>query len=275
MLKLTLFWAVVYYVFAHLVRRYLTTPIQVHGLVHCFIATVWTSHILLQINTPIFSYDALYQIMLYFPDSLQNSGMWAMTHSLGYFIADSVDIGICKDPKRNVYLFHHYCSIIVLSMACMSTPPRFAMVYLVCAAELGATWHDLRYISRVFQVLETPAALAYHLVYGGTRTLVTAQLPYIFFKILSTGKLFQWQDSFILLFVTAVTVQNLLWWHKNITKDIKKLIAPLSIPHSKKTSSFTSNFVSSSPQRAPKQVNLTNVTLKSSQLPTRASSAAA
>jgi len=186
---------IIYLVLARVCKLFSKT-VQIHSIIHCVTAFILTSVLFINEKINPFSFDAI--------DYLTSQNNLIIEHSLGYFIADTIDIFLDHENiKRRVYILHHLVAIAGLLNA---TPDA---IYPIWALEMGGVVHHLKYAAEVHNFrpsLKFIVEILYHVVYLTTRILVFINLYYSNTKIINT------------LVMYVLLIQNLIWWSYNLRK---------------------------------------------------------
>ena len=200
-----LFFTVAYFAIA----QYFRGVLKIHSIVHCVSAVLLNSYILFYttgIHIFTTSFCSLSQQVnisaLYFP----------AYNSLGYFIADSIDIFLdWKNVKRRVFLIHHFSAILgILTIFAGSKLVNYA----VWSLEIGGIVHHLKHASEIYQYRQIPAYTLYFLVYTTSRVLLFLNCNYCLTIPLSYSEIFGILISYLLI------LQNVVWIYQNLKKLI-------------------------------------------------------
>lgn len=192
--------ALIYLVLSRIFKTF-TTDIQIHSIVHCVTSFIFStcSFIVLGINPLSFSVynhfknSEIFDVIIY--------------HSLGYFIADTIDILIdYKNVRRRIYLIHHVAAIIGLLFG------GYISVYPIWILEMGGIVHHLKYISEVYHFEnDNVIQVMYHVVYLFSRVLLSINV----YNFMSSDNLF------ITVIISVLLIQNFIWWLHNLKKAVK------------------------------------------------------
>jgi hypothetical protein len=146
----------------------------------------------------------------------QHMMLLAASHSLGYFIADTIDIFIdYSNARRRIYIPHHVLAIIGICTVYMDT---YLPIHTIWCLELGGLVHHLKHVAEANNfrpILYYLSHLGYHVIYFSSRMLLTVTiintLPYLY-------------NNRNIIDIIAVTVgivlliQNYIWWYQNLRK---------------------------------------------------------
>jgi len=194
--------AIIYLALARLCKLF-TKDIQIHSIVHCVTAFMFSTcaFIVLGINPFSFSvYDQFALVDFKIFDVI-------IYHSLGYFIADTIDILIdYKNVKRRIYLIHHAAAIIGLFFG------GYTAVYPIWILEMGGIVHHMKHTSEV-----------YHFEHDHT-IQITYHAVYLFSRVLLSINVYNFMNSdnlFITIVITVLLGQNFVWWLHNLKRSIK------------------------------------------------------
>lgn len=192
-----IYWTLFYLVLARLLKR-LTNKIQLHSIIHCITATIWSSYLL-------WYYEPLFELY-----------KRVIIHSIGYFIADIIDIMLDDNIKRRIYIIHHISSIIGLLPVYFGC---YFSIYGIWTLEIGGIVHHLKYAAEVNNVniiLYWMAHILYHVVYLSSRFA----LLFIAITIIAP-KTTDITGVITIFFGAVLLIQNFIWWYYNVKKYFK------------------------------------------------------
>ena len=135
--------------------------------------------------------------------------MFCCEHSLGYFLADNLDI-ISSDQKwRRRYLAHHWIAILGISTIYFGV---FYSVFAIWCLELGGIVHHIKRLT-----VETPlfplTASLYFIIYTFSRVYFSM----ILFELLLTD--ISWTSLICFITSLSLTVQNFIWLYQNYGRN--------------------------------------------------------
>lgn len=195
--------------------------VQIHSIVHCVIAFLWTSFIL-YVLIGLSPLDMnVREILTNVPPNGERMFQWIIFHSLGYFLADTVDIIIdYTNIKRRIYLLHHVVAIAGLSTVYLGS---YMSIYAIWALEIGGLVHHLKHASEVFDFgpfLYILTQILYHVVYLFSRILLTLNTYTMFTWICHSKNIHA--DVIGLMVACVLIVQNFLWWIHNVKRMLRE-----------------------------------------------------
>ena len=212
------YWIFIYLILARILKLWSKT-VQIHSIIHCVVAFLWTSYILfIRMGNNLFSTD--------FMEALQGITITdqyiiliAATHSMGYFVADTIDILIdWSNKKRRIYIPHHLVAIVGLLTVYAGS---YLPIYAVWCLEIGGIVHHIKHGSDVnnfnkfYNVL---THVIYHIVYLFSRVLLAANVFKAILIIHSSENM--WADMLGLIVAVVLLIQNGIWWVHNAKKSL-------------------------------------------------------
>lgn len=210
------YWIILYLFLARLFKIWSRT-VQIHSIIHCVTAFVWTSWIL-------FVYLGAEILNTNFTEILTNLNeeqKYMITlsgaHSIGYFIADTIDILIdYNNIKRRIYILHHLAAITGIITIYFGA---YTSIYAICCLEAGGIVHHLKHASETQKFSTIPYYLAqtsYHVIYLSSRVLLTLNIINAF----SFHTKLAFIDFLTLATSTILLIQNYIWWFQNAKKSM-------------------------------------------------------
>ena len=189
-----------------------------HSIIHCITAAIANTYILFWVmNKNILSSNVINDISLLSNTNHISYLRYSTLHSLGYFVADTLDILIdyYDVPRKRVYLLHHLFSIAGISTLYWNS---YLSTYALWSLEIGGIVYHLKYYANESdsKILKIVSLILYHVVYVITRILVFNNTTKYAFNgdSLSIVKIVNLGVGYGLL------VQNGIWWVKNIKKSL-------------------------------------------------------
>ena len=206
-------WTLAYLGLAHLLRGRLGT-VQLHSVVHCVVASVWSTQVMWTVSSGrLWSATVIVEISAVEGD-LRERTIACITHSLGYFIADSADIAWTGfAPKRARFLIHHAFAIIGLMGVYWDT---LASLHAIWTLEIGGVVHHLRHASQELGIARNVTCSLYHVVYVSSRLLLALNVVYWIAVERST----HWSNRVMMAVGLAIVTQNAIWWVANVRRDL-------------------------------------------------------
>jgi len=191
--------------------------VQIHSIVHCVTSFLITSFVLF-VSTGNSPFDInVRDILVNVSPDREWLFKFIIFHSLGYFLADTVDIFIdYTNIKRRVYLLHHIAAIAGLSTVYWGS---YMSVYPIWALEIGGIVHHLKHASEVYSfgpILYFLTHVLYHVIYLFSRVLLALNVYVGFTWICHSDNIHA--DIVGLLIACILIIQNFLWWIHNIKK---------------------------------------------------------
>ena len=228
-----LYFVFIYLVLARIFKLWSRT-VQIHSIVHCMVAFLWTSYILfIRMGNNIFSTNFMV-ILQNINDNDKYLLILATTHSMGYFIADTIDILIdWNNKKRRIYILHHIAAIVGLTTVYIGS---YIPIYAIWCLEIGGIVHHLKHGSEVYKfgkVYTVLTHITYHIVYLFSRILLGINTFKEMIIIYKSNNILA--DMLGLVVALVLLVQNGLWWVHNVRKSVGGyLILPFVPPKSTK-----------------------------------------
>ena len=210
---------VLYLVLAR-VCNFWNKKVQIHSIIHCVISFLWTTYVLF-ISTGYSFLNTNFRALL--TNVTDRKFMFSMIifHSLGYFLADTVDIFIdYKNQKRRVYLLHHVVAIAGLSTIYWGS---YISVYPIWSLEIGGIVHHMKHVSEVYDINIVIYLLIqglYHVIYLMSRILLALNVYTVFTWICHSDTI--GADITAIVVAIVLIIQNLLWWVHNVKKIFVK-----------------------------------------------------
>ena len=194
--------------------------VQIHSIVHCVAAFLWTSFILfIYLNNNILNTN--------FVGALQNLNenqkymiLLAAYHSAGYFLADTIDILLDHtNKKRQIYILHH-----VVAFAGISTVywGSYLSIYPIWCLEIGGIVHHLKHAAEVNDFGLVPyymSHIIYHVIYLFSRILLSLNVFTVISSIHKSDVMLP--DIMGLTIAVILLIQNGIWWFHNVKKSLK------------------------------------------------------
>ena len=217
-------WIACYIVLGRVLKAW-SDNVQLHSVIHCLVASIWTSYGLYTITgIQLLGFD-IYTLLS--APSITHSQkailLHAAAHSAGYFIGDTIDIFLDytssqqlvlkRFEKRKIYVFHH---LVALLGILMTFGGSYVAVYGIWTLEIGGVVHHLRHAARVGWPagrLALAADLLYHTVYVSTRMLLFVNVTKSFMLLYRSQQ--PMLDVVCLTVSYILVVQNAIWWVKN------------------------------------------------------------
>lgn len=207
-----------YLILTQICKQY-SSKIQIHSIVHCVLAVIMSSYVLFVVSNSgiTTSWSVISDVAARGETHFYR---FVIFHSIGYFIADTIDI-IFDDVNiwRQVYIIHHVTAIIGLLTVFTGTYVSF---YAIWTLETGGIVHHLKHVAEVYN---TPVPLyimihmLYHIIYLTTRILLTMFVMTGIYNLSYTNNLVG--DIIGASVGTILVIQNFIWWLKNIKKTLK------------------------------------------------------
>ena len=202
-----------YLALARVGKRWSET-IQIHSIIHCLLAFLFSSYYLSYIlkvkyfETKI----SLFFIGLSFDQKI--ICRLIVEHSIGYFIADTLDILISQNPKRYVYIYHHLAALIGLVTIYWDS---YLAIYCLWVLEMGGIVHHLKFISDTSGHLVLCTDIFYHVIYLSSRLLLMINVYNGFFCYRNEAELMG------LIIGAFLFCQNMIWWLINLKKSFQRI----------------------------------------------------
>lgn len=207
-----------YLILAQICKQY-SSKIQIHSIVHCVLAIIMSSYVLFIVSNSgiITSWNIIADVAAIGETRIYQ---FVIFHSIGYFIADTIDI-MTDDINlwRQVYIIHHIVAVLGLLTVFKGTYVSF---YAIWTLETGGIVHHLKHVAEVYN---TPVPLyimihmSYHIIYISTRILLTMFILSGVYNLSHTNNLVG--DIIGASVGTILVVQNFVWWIKNIKKTLR------------------------------------------------------
>ena len=206
-----IYWTIYHLILARFFKIW-SKNVQIHSILHCISSTLWASYILyVYLGREVLDTNYIKYIPSLTDNDIQVI-IKACTYSLGYFMADTLDIIIdYTNVKRRVYIIHH-----LVAMLGIYWNPSLA-IYAIWCLEIGGIVHHLKHASEVnefgtlFYIL---SHLLYHIVYLSSRLLLNITLINGISFGISFSDIIGMIVGFTLLF------QNYLWWWRNLKRSL-------------------------------------------------------
>ena len=202
-----------YLLLARISKRW-SEIIQIHSIIHCLLAFLFSSYYLLyilQLNYLETNITLSLSELNYHQEVMIRL---IVEHSIGYFIADTIDILISQNPKRYVYIYHHLAALIGLSTIYWNS---YLAIYCLWVLEMGGMVHHLKFISETTGHFILVADVLYHVVYLSSRILLMINVYNGFFCYQNEA------DLVGLIIAVFLFVQNMIWWLVNLKKSFHRI----------------------------------------------------
>lgn len=188
--------------------NYFKGVLKIHSIIHCVSATLFGTYLFYISNISIFSISFCSEVIK--TENFNN--FLYVNNSLGYFIADSIDIFLdWKNVKRRVFLLHHVSAIIGIL-----TGGSSLVAYAIWALEIGGVVHHLKHASEVYNFNSNIKSLIfsiYFIVYSFTRILLFLNCNSCLINNSLTGY------QLIGVFMSYILIlQNAIWLMQNLLK---------------------------------------------------------
>lgn len=206
-----MFWFI-FYLTIHLSQK-VKPRVKIDSLIHSFLSVIWTSYVFTK-YIPV-SYLSVYGLKNFLDYVELNPGVKTSLinytqHSISYFLADTAGILIRGDVS-NIYLFHHFISIIGLSSVYLNT---YIGSYAIFLGEIGSLAHHVKRINISNRYGKIFLFLLYFFTYSISRFLMISNVVYYTFHVKKI------QDVIPLIITYPLIYQNAIWLIHNL-KDIK------------------------------------------------------
>jgi len=211
----TLWWTVFYVLLARVCKLFSKT-VQLHSIVHCFVASVVSGVVFYQvIGDEVFRLD-VYRKMISGVTPADGLLLRQVAfHSAGYFLGDTVDIYIdYRNVKRKEYVLHHLASVAGL---CTVYYDSYISLWGLWLFEVGGVVHHIKHAAKVFKwpgLWGTAAELLYHSVYVSSRLLLFVNTSFSWLYMHQS--LTPYMDIVCGVVVYVLVIQNSMWWYKNM-----------------------------------------------------------
>lgn len=196
--------------------------VQIHSIVHCVVSFLWTTYALFISTGESITNIHMREILSDLSVERQLLYNMVVFHSMGYFMADIVDIIIDHtNDKRRIYLLHHVVAIAGLSTVYLGS---YISIYPIWALEIGGIVHHLKHASEVYNFGSVTYILVqglYHVVYVFSRVLLALNIYDAFTWICHSNTAAA--DLMGLSVACVLLVQNFVWWGHNAKKSLAKL----------------------------------------------------
>ena len=200
------YWIAIYF---YLANKLTINKVNIHSIIHCTVASLISTYVLLyRMNNNLFSSQVgtkLQNVEIVYKPFLSIIG----THSLGYFIADTLNI-IINQPYNRKYIFHHIFAIFGIFTIFWES---YISTYAIWSLEIGGIVHHLKYAADVYRVNKFSwwiIQMLYHVVYVSTRILIFINITNCLLNI--SNSYTPIPDSVGIISGYGLVVQNGIWW---------------------------------------------------------------
>lgn len=220
--NMLLFWIILYLFLARFFKIW-SRKVQIHSIIHCVFAFVWTSYVLfINLSGKLLSTD-FFNILNGLNNDEKNYVFMVIVHSLGYFIADTIDILIdSKNIKRRIYILHHIVAILGLFTVYWDS---YLSIYAIWCLEVGAIVHHFKHSTEVYDfglVAYIISNILYHVVYISSRIHMTFNTFIGFASLYKNGS--NIANVVGLIVSIILLIQNFIWWGHNLKKSLCNVI---------------------------------------------------
>ncbi len=214
------YWIILYLFLARLFKFWSRT-VQIHSIIHCVTAFAWTSCIFfVYLGAEILNTNFI-EILSNLNEEQKYMITVAGTHSIGYFIADTIDILVdYNNVKRRVYILHHLAAITGAMLIYLGD---YSPIYGIWCLEAGGIVHHLKHAADTNNFGVIPYYLSqiiYHVIYLSSRLLLTFNILnhiiYLYHNNCSPVNILGVGLSVSLL------IQNYIWWFQNVRKALNR-----------------------------------------------------
>ena len=174
---------------------------QIHSLFHSISSFSLISYLFWKNSIVLLSWNVPEQI-LSLPET---EALFCCQHSIGYFLADNIDIIFSEQKWRRRYLLHHWIAILGISTVYLGVSYS---VFAIWCLELGGIVHHVKRMTAESFIQPLTSKL-YFLVYGLSRIYFSG----ILFAMLVTD--FSLTSSICFLTSLILTIQNFIWLYQN------------------------------------------------------------
>lgn len=197
-----LYWIFYYFYLAKRLEKYN----NLHSIIHCVVSSLVNTYLLFGSLLFASLFDS--EINLYF---LKESAY----HTLGYFIADTLDIFFYRynDYHKRKYLFHHIFSIIAISTIYLES---YSCIFGIWVLEIGGLVHHIKYTINKYDIktLKIPTEILYHLIYTSSRIMIFLNITKCLLNIKTSENIIS--DVILITTGYSLVIQNTIWWYKNL-----------------------------------------------------------
>ena len=153
------YWIAIYFYFVRKSQQY-NKNIYLHSIFHCVLSALFNTYILFGNNYKYVLSSEVGKSLQTTTNSNNNLLNISVSHSLGYFIADTLDILVdyYTEPHKRKYLIHHLFAISGIMSSYLGS---YLCIYAIWALEIGGIFYHLKYVGELYNKDNTSNKMIY------------------------------------------------------------------------------------------------------------------